>query len=71
MSLATQWFYCLGIYLLQPTYTPQEKKEGLKRHAILQILAYTSAVIGATAIFYNKAIHDKPHITRSTHLPPP
>ncbi|KAI9279014.1 eukaryotic cytochrome b561-domain-containing protein [Umbelopsis sp. AD052] len=52
-----------GIYLLQPTYTPQEKKEGLKYHAILQILGYTSGVIGATAIFYNKAIHDKPHIT--------
>ncbi|KAH8552820.1 eukaryotic cytochrome b561-domain-containing protein [Umbelopsis sp. PMI_123] len=55
-----------GIYLLQPRYTPQEKQEGLQYHALLQILGYASAVLGATAIFYNKAIHDKPHIT-STH----
>lgn len=53
-----------AIFLLQPRYTAQEKKDGLQYHAAFQILAYTSALLGATAIIYNKSIHDKPHITR-------
>ncbi|KAJ2957607.1 hypothetical protein NQZ79_g6699 [Umbelopsis isabellina] len=52
-----------AIFLLQPTYTAHEKKKGLRRHAFLQALAYTGAILGFTAITYNKAIHDKPHIT--------
>ncbi|KAG2174874.1 hypothetical protein INT43_005936 [Umbelopsis isabellina] len=46
-----------------PTYTAPEKKKGLRRHAFLQALAYTSAILGFTAITHNKALHDKPHIT--------
>ncbi|KAM3581706.1 hypothetical protein VKS41_005868 [Umbelopsis sp. WA50703] len=51
-----------AIFLLQPTYTAHEKKKGLRRHAFLQAIAYTGAILGFTAITYNKAIHDKPHI---------
>ncbi|CAO3609097.1 unnamed protein product [Cunninghamella blakesleeana] len=52
-----------GIATLQTTKTLQEKREGLKKHALIQLLAYISSGIGFSAIFYNKIISGKPHFT--------
>lgn len=50
-----------GISLLQPTKTAEEKKQGLKRHAIIQTGSYLSAIAGFSFIFYNKVISGKQH----------
>ncbi|KAI7875605.1 hypothetical protein K492DRAFT_173199 [Lichtheimia hyalospora FSU 10163] len=52
-----------GVVLLQPTRTPQEKKRGLRHHAIVQAIGYTSAIVGFTTIVYNKVVSDKEHFT--------
>ncbi|KAL0096629.1 eukaryotic cytochrome b561-domain-containing protein [Phycomyces blakesleeanus] len=52
-----------GISLLQPTHTPEQKAQGLKKHAAIQTISYVAAIIGFTAIFYNKVISSKPHFT--------
>ncbi|CDS10675.1 hypothetical protein LRAMOSA11161 [Lichtheimia ramosa] len=52
-----------GIVLLQPTRTTQEKKRGLRHHATAQVIGYTSAIVGFTAIVYNKVVSDKEHFT--------
>ncbi|KAI8047390.1 eukaryotic cytochrome b561-domain-containing protein [Gilbertella persicaria] len=50
-----------GITLLQPTSTAEEKKSGLKYHAIIQSASYLSAITGFSFIFYNKVISGKHH----------
>ncbi|KAI8089723.1 eukaryotic cytochrome b561-domain-containing protein [Halteromyces radiatus] len=50
-----------GIVTLQLTQTKQEKRQGLGRHAILQLSAFFSAIIGFSAIFYNKVLLNKDH----------
>ncbi|KAI8080937.1 eukaryotic cytochrome b561-domain-containing protein [Thamnidium elegans] len=50
-----------GVSLLQPTSTPEEKKKGLKYHAIVQTTSYISAITGFTIIFCNKILQGKPH----------
>jgi hypothetical protein len=50
-----------GIVLLQPTSTVEEKRKGLKYHAIIQTLSYLSVITGFSFIFYNKVISGKPH----------
>ncbi|ORY95487.1 eukaryotic cytochrome b561-domain-containing protein [Syncephalastrum racemosum] len=52
-----------GIALLQPTSTAIEKQRGLRRHAIVQGAAITAAILGVSAIFYNKVISNKDHFT--------
>ncbi|KAI8344335.1 eukaryotic cytochrome b561-domain-containing protein [Chlamydoabsidia padenii] len=52
-----------GITTLQPTRTKLEKQQGLGRHAILQLSAFLSAIIGFSAIFYNKYLANKDHFT--------
>ncbi|KAI9008980.1 eukaryotic cytochrome b561-domain-containing protein [Phycomyces nitens] len=54
-----------GISLLQPTSTPEQKAKGQKNHAMVQTIAYCSAIVGFTAIFYNKVLSSKPHFTSS------
>ncbi|KAI8380343.1 eukaryotic cytochrome b561-domain-containing protein [Blakeslea trispora] len=50
-----------GIALLQPTKTPSEKKQGLRKHAIVQSITYLSAIGGFSFIFYNKVVAGKHH----------
>lgn len=50
-----------GIVLLQPTSTVEEKKKGLKYHAIIQTLSYLSVISGFSFIFYNKVVSGKHH----------
>jgi hypothetical protein len=50
-----------GISLLQPTKTSEEKKQGLKKHAMIQTGSYLAAITGFTFIFYNKVIAGKHH----------
>ncbi|ORZ13200.1 eukaryotic cytochrome b561-domain-containing protein [Absidia repens] len=52
-----------GIATLQPTHTKNEKHQGLKRHAIIQIVAFLLGLLGFSAIFYNKVISNKSHFT--------
>ncbi|KAI8368337.1 eukaryotic cytochrome b561-domain-containing protein [Choanephora cucurbitarum] len=54
-------FVTEGIALLQPTSTPLEKKEGLRKHAIVQSATYLSAIGGFSFIFYNKVVAGKYH----------
>ncbi|CAO3626248.1 unnamed protein product [Cunninghamella echinulata] len=56
-------FLTEGIATLQPTKTLEEKRDGLKRHAFIQLSAYISSSIGFSAIFYNKILGGKPHFT--------
>lgn len=53
-----------GVNLLQPTSTPEEKRTGLKHHAMIQITSYLSAITGFSVIFYNKILQGKPHFER-------
>ncbi|KAI7891278.1 eukaryotic cytochrome b561-domain-containing protein [Mucor mucedo] len=50
-----------GVALLQPTSTVTEKKVGLKYHAAIQTISYTSVITGFSFIFYNKMVSGKPH----------
>lgn len=50
-----------GVSFLQPTNTAEEKKKGLKYHAIVQTTSYLSVLTGFSFIFYNKVISGKPH----------
>jgi hypothetical protein len=50
-----------GISLLQLTKTPEEKKRGLRKHAIIQTSSYLSVITGFSFIFYNKVIAGKHH----------
>jgi len=57
-------FFTYGILTLQPTSQPTAKEAGLERHqfAILG-LGVPCIFLGATAIAYNKSIHEKEHLT--------
>ncbi|KAI9249002.1 eukaryotic cytochrome b561-domain-containing protein [Sporodiniella umbellata] len=50
-----------GVALLQPTSTSEEKRVGLKYHALIQSTAYLATIIGFSFIFYNKIISKKAH----------
>jgi len=50
-----------GILTLQPATTPVEKVEGLNRHALIQTLGLTSAILGVSAVVYSKIINEKEH----------
>ncbi|KAI8994995.1 eukaryotic cytochrome b561-domain-containing protein [Pilobolus umbonatus] len=54
-------FITEGIVLLQPTRTPQEKKKGLKLHAMIQTVAYIASIFGFIYIFRNKVLSNKAH----------
>jgi hypothetical protein len=52
-----------GILTLQPATTPVEKVDGRNRHALIQTLGLTSAILGVSAIIYNKSSHNASHFT--------
>ncbi|CAO3583740.1 unnamed protein product [Absidia cylindrospora] len=56
-------FLTEGIATLQPTHTKNEKYQGLKRHAIIQLVAFLFGLFGFSAIFYNKVLSNKSHFT--------
>lgn len=52
-----------GIFLLQPTSVPADKKPGLTLHQIVQLFGLTVALVGFAFIFVNKNMHNAQHIT--------
>ncbi|KAI7865735.1 hypothetical protein BDF14DRAFT_1822953 [Spinellus fusiger] len=52
-----------GVVLLQTTSTQEEKEKGLEYHAIVQSIASFSFVVAGTAIFVNKYLLNKEHLT--------
>jgi len=56
-------FFTYGIITLQPTSQPQTKAAGLTRHQCAMISGFVSILLGASAIFYNKARYSASHFT--------